>query len=585
MPESPNKLSQFWQELKRRKVVRVITIYAAVAFVILQLVEILAPSLRLPDWTMNFILVLLIIGFIITVIVSWIYDIRPEGGIVKTEPAHKVKPEEVSKSSNSWRIASYISFVVIVGLIVYHVLSRNAMREDYTDLERSIAVLPFDNLSSNEEHVWFSDGITDVIINQLSKISDLRVLGRTSTLKYKDKEEIKSITEIGEELGVNFVIEGTVQRQANQMRISVQLVRAINEDHLWSEIYDREWKEIFIVQEEIAQLIAAELEAIITPKEKELIEKKPTENLEAYDLYLRGRYFWNTRTESGLLKARDFYEKAIEKDPDYALAYAGLADSYILLPYYTSVSASEAHPKAKEYALKALSLDKSPEAYTSLAQSKALGDWDWRGAEIEFKRAIKLEHSYPIAHHWYSNCLMYQGRFDEAFLEIQTALEMNPLSLIINRDLGELYYYNRQYDEARKQYLKTMEIDPDFIFMNLDLGRVYLQEGMYDKALVEFQNDSLDIWIGITYALMDRRDKAWQILSELEIRSNDSYVSKYLLSLLCFTLDEKDQGFTYLYDAYENHYSWMIFLKIEPLFDNIRTDPRYIALLEMMNLE
>lgn len=206
-------------------------------------------------------------------------------------------------------------------------------------------------------------------------------------------------------------------------------------------------------------------------------------------------------------------------------------------------------------------------------------------AEKEFIKAIELNPGYSIAHHWYSNCLMYMGRFDESLTEIKQALELDPLSLIINRDLGELYYYNRQYNEAIKQYLKTIEMDPDFIFMYFDLGRVYLKEEMYEEALAEFQKDSLDLWIGITCALMGRKDEAQQILNNLKERSKHTYVSNYFLSLLCFALDEKDQGFKYLMKAYENHNSWLMFLKIEPLFDTVRSDPRFIALLKEIRLD
>jgi len=238
----PNRLSQFWQELKRRKVVRVITIYAAIAFVILQLVEILAPSLRLPEWTMNFILVLLIVGFIITVIVSWIYDIHPEGGIVKTEPAHKVKEEDIHPSSRAWRVSSYISFVVIIALVILNIIPRTGKKEI---LDKSIAVLPFENMSDSDEFSHLGDAITDEIIMQLYKISAFEVRSRTSIMQYKNTE--KGSPEIGRELNVDYLLEGSTQRYEDQVRIRVQLIHAADDDHIWGEVFEGEWKDIFSI--------------------------------------------------------------------------------------------------------------------------------------------------------------------------------------------------------------------------------------------------------------------------------------------------------------------------------------------------
>jgi len=336
----PNKLSQFWQELKRRKVVRVIAIYAAVAFVILQLVEILAPSLRLPEWTMNLILVLLIVGFIITVIVSWIYDIHPEGGIVKTEPAHKVKAEDVPQSSNSWKVASYISIVVIVGLIVLNIIPRTNNKKI---LDKSIAVLPFRNDSPDQERMYFINGTMEAILDNLCKIEDLRVPGRTSVEQYRDNP--KPIPVVAEELNVSYVLEGSGHRDGNNVRLFVQLLDGKEDRHLWSKTYEANIEEIFSLQSEIAQLVAAEIEAIITPMEKALIEKVPTTSLTAYDYYQRGREeYWssylNHEYGSRLEKAEYFFNKALEYDPDYASAYAGLAMVYYSR-YFTSTASGD----------------------------------------------------------------------------------------------------------------------------------------------------------------------------------------------------------------------------------------------------
>ena len=333
MPNSPNKLSQIWQELKRRKVLRVITVYAAVAFVILQLVEILAPSLRLPEWTMNLILVLLIVGFIITVIVSWIYDIKPEGGIVKTEPAHKVKAEGIPKSSNSWRIASYISFVVIVALIGLNIIPRTGNKEI---LDKSIAVLPFKNDSPDQE-MYFINGTMEEILDNLCKIKDLRVISRNSVEQYRNNPKPTPV--VAEEMNVSYVLEGSGQRDGNNIRLTVQLLNARNDSHVWSETYYREMGQIFDLQSEIAQLVASEIEAIITPEEKELIEKIPTTNLTAWDFYQRGReellkdpvLAIEDKTKEVEIAEDLLVIEPLEYDSTFARAYAGLGLRYTTL--------------------------------------------------------------------------------------------------------------------------------------------------------------------------------------------------------------------------------------------------------------
>ncbi|TFH20710.1 MAG: hypothetical protein E4H10_16320, partial [Bacteroidia bacterium] len=341
MPSKPNKLSQFWQELKRRKVTRVITVYAAAAFVILQLIEILAPSLRLPEWTMNFILVLLIVGFIIAVILSWIYDVHSEGGIVKTEPAQKVKEEDIHPSSSGWKIASYISFVVIVGLIVLNIIPRTGSSKEKAILDKSkavlpfldksIAVLPFTSLSDDPEKQYLADGVMDAILLHLSKIEDLRVMSRTSVEKYRETD--KTATEICQELGVAYILEGSFQKYGDNARLIVQLIEPGKESHVWADDYDRDWKDIFFVQSEVAKIIASELHAVITAEEKQLIEKIPTTSLTALDFYQQGReehnhYWLDNNNRKALERAEDLYYKALDYDSTFALAYIGLANVY-----------------------------------------------------------------------------------------------------------------------------------------------------------------------------------------------------------------------------------------------------------------
>jgi len=334
MMGTSNGFIKFWQELKRRKVVRVITVYAAAAFVILELVDILAPSLGLPDWTLNLVLILLCVGFIIAVILSWIYDIHPEGGIVKTEPAEKVTEEDKPVSSKSWKIASYISFVVIVALIVLNIIPRTNRSDIKEILDKSIAVLPFINDSPEEENAYFINGIMEEILISLQVIKDFRVPGRTSVEQYRNPT--KSIPEIASEMNVAYIVEGSGQRYGNKIRLRVQLVEGATDKHIWADSYDEvinEPEDIFRIQSQIAKSIANELQAIITPEEKQLIEKVPTTSLTAYDFYQRGReeyedYLQGIAGREALERAENLYHKALDYDSTFALAYTGLAWIY-----------------------------------------------------------------------------------------------------------------------------------------------------------------------------------------------------------------------------------------------------------------
>ncbi len=315
-----NKLSQFWQELKRRNVVRVVSVYAAAAFVILELVSIIAEPLRLPEWTLALVIVLLCSGFIIAVILSWIYDVHPEGGIVKTEPVDKVKTEDTPKSSNSWKIASYISFVVIVGLIVLNVIPRSNNKKV---LDKSIALLPFKNDSPDEEKMYFINGTMDAILDNLCKIEDLRVVSRNSVEQYRDSPKPTPI--VAKEMDVGYILEGSGHRDGNNVRLIVQLIDGRKDQHVWSKTYEEDIEEIFSMQSEIAQLIAAEIEAIITPDEKQRIEKIPTTNLAAYEFYQKGMEKYN---KGEVENAEDLFNYALEYDTTLALAYLGLARVY-----------------------------------------------------------------------------------------------------------------------------------------------------------------------------------------------------------------------------------------------------------------
>jgi TolB-like protein/class 3 adenylate cyclase/Tfp pilus assembly protein PilF len=389
-----------------------------------------------------------------------------------------------------------------------------------------IAILPFVNLSADAENEYFSDGMTEELISQLSKISRLEVIARTSVMKYKGKE--KDIAEIGRELKVGTVLEGSVRKAENQVRITVQLINVQNQAHLWSQDYDRELKGIFTIQSNIAQRVAEALQVQLLAGEKQRIEKKGTENLEGYNLYLKGRYYLSKQTREGLKKSIEYFTQAIEKDPAYALAYAGIADSYTLLGLWTYLPIKEVAPKAKAAAQKSLELDATlAEAYTPLAVIKMLYDWDWPGAEREFKRALAFNLGYAMAHTDYPIYFMYMGRHDEAIAEIQRAQELDPLSLSINTLAATILTNARRFDQAIEQAQKIIEMDPNFFVGHYWLAYAYMGKGMYEEAITEYKK-AIDlsggtVWpialLGHTYGRLGRRDEALQVLNELQERS------------------------------------------------------------------
>jgi serine/threonine-protein kinase len=466
------------------------------------------------------------------------------------------------------------------------------------EFQPSIAVLPFTNLSADPEQEYFCDGMAEEIISALTHIDGLRVVARTSAFAFKDKHE--DIRDIGRKLNVETLLEGSVRKAGSRLRITAQLVNVSDGYHLWSERYDREMEDVFAIQDEISLAIVDKLKVKLLGDEKEKLVKRHTDNQEAYNLYLKGRYFWNRRTEEDLEKSIECFKQAIEKDPDYALAYTGLADSYIALPTYSFsfFPPKEAFPKAKGAALRALEIDDTlGEAYASLALIKLDYDWDWAGAEKQFKQAIELNPGYATAHHWYAIYLLYMARFDEAIREIKTAQELDPLSLVINRVVGRVFYFARQYDQAIDALLKTIEMEPNCSWVHFHLGIVYLQKSMYEEALAEFHKEKgfprggevgdiiILSYLGLVHAKMGKRGEAQEALDELLKKSKKACVSPCVLALIHFALGKNDQGFEWLEKAYDDHDLSLHGIKVEPAFDSVRSDPRFKALLKKMGLE
>jgi serine/threonine protein kinase/tetratricopeptide (TPR) repeat protein len=457
---------------------------------------------------------------------------------------------------------------------------------------KSVAVLPFENMSTDPENEYFSDGITDDIIAQLSKISALKVISRTSTMQYK--KTTKKIATIAEELGVAAILEGSVRRAGQRVRIVAHLVDPRTEKHLWGETFDRQLADIFEVQSEVAQQITGALSLALSPEEKQRVEKKATTDAEAYNLYLLGRFHANKWSEEDVQKGIVYYQLAIAKDPGYGVAYAGLADAYELLSIgFSSKPPAEYLAQAKIMALKALEMDDSlAEAHTSLAYARWLGDLDWSGAEREFKRALELKSSYVMAHEWYAEYLAALGRHDEALAEIKQAQQLDPLSVPVNRAVGWILYFARRYDSAIEELRKALAMNPDFLGARLVLWWVYVAQGAYEQAIADIRKEVerpglrtlKKLTLAYACAASGNRDEASGIRWELEPKlAEDNRLA--LLSAMLFTaLDEKDRAFEQLERAYQQREPGLLFLKVAPWIDPLRSDPRYGALVEKLGL-
>ena len=454
--------------------------------------------------------------------------------------------------------------------------------------EKSIAVLPLENLSHDPDNVYFAEGMQDEILARLSKIADLKVISRTSTQKYKSAPD--NLREIAKQLGVGNVLEGSVQKSGDAVRVNVQLINALNDAHLWGDVYQRKLTDIFAVESDIAKTIADTLQAKLTGAEKQLIAAQPTTDLTAYELYLKGRSLWSKRGGENLRQAIGFYEQAIARDPKYALAYSGLAEAYVILPAYTTTAPQDAYPTAKAAALKALQLDeKLAEAHTALGLLLCNGDLDMAGSISEFQRAIALNPNYATAHHWYGNGpLLALGRFEEAIAEGKRAIELDPLSPIINADLGQNLYGARRYDEAIAQLRKTLEIDPTFYYAHYNLGMALQRKGDVPAAIAEYtkaQQLSDDLFVQVLLAAAKAqsgdKDAAIQMLAELEELSQHRYVPSYWRTLLYLSLGNRDEAIRRLEQAIADHESLTItMIKDDPKLDPLRGDPRFEALVQ-----
>jgi len=462
-------------------------------------------------------------------------------------------------------------------------------------LDRSrIAVLPFANISPSSSDEYFADGMTEELIATLSRIRELGVIARTSVIRYKGLT--KPVTDIGRDLNVGTVLEGSVRVAGKKLRITAQLIDVATEEHLWSETYDRELEDVFAIQTDIAMRIAKELKIKILKSETLQLEKKATGIPEAYSLYLRGRHSLNTRTEKGLKEAIRHFESAIRHDPDFALAYTGLADAYSILASYSLefIPPREGFPKAKAAAEKALSLDDQlAEAHASLGLVKFYYDWDWKEAEAEFKKALELNPGYAQAHQYYGDFVKSFGRFDEALKEMKEALTLDPLSYSISTGIGHVLYLSRQYDKAIDHYRKVVESDPAFVPARLWFGRPFMQTGMFKEAIeqveqaVKLSKESTVSLATLAQAQASAGNKTEtkKILDRLLDRSKKQYVPSYWIALVQMSLGNQDEALKWLDRAYHERSSWLVWANVEPRFDTLRSDPRFTSLLARIGFQ
>jgi TolB-like protein/Tfp pilus assembly protein PilF len=584
----------FFAELKRRNVYKVAAAYAVASWLLIQIATQVFPFFEVPNWAVRLVVLILIAGFPVAFVFSWAFEITPEG-IVRESEIHADK--SITHHTGRKIVALTVVLAVIAaGLLVFQLTQRRstsgAKSNDAAAAipEKSIAVLPFDNLSEDKSNAYFAEGVQDEILTRLAKVSDLKVIARSSTQKFQSAPE--NLPDVAHQLGAAHILEGSVQKVNDQVRVNVQLINALTNAHMWAEIYDRKLTDIFAVESDIAKLIADTLQAKLTGSEKAALSMKPTENTEAHEFYLKGRYFWNRRNAENLKKAADYFQQAIDKDPKYALAYAGLADCHVLLPAYPGLGNTprDEWPKALEAARNAVKLDDSlAEGHTSLARVLA-STLQFSAAASEFRRAIELNSNYATAHQWFGECLQSEGKLEEGLIELKRAREVDPLSLVISALYGFALDTVGKSDEAIAQLRKTIEIDSSFENAHGILGVVLEHNGRLKEAIPEFEKNislhedaiSLSQLAG-AYFLDGRKQEAQQLWDKLKALSDRQYTPAYSMAVVQSSFGNKDEAIRLLEKSYEdqapfdsNDLGWIL---VDHRLDSLRGDPRFQKLI------
>ena len=576
--------SSFFSELKRRNVYKVAVAYAVVGWVIAQIATQIFPFLEIPNWVVRLVIVLIAIGFPIALIIAWAFESSPKG-IDRTMVADALNRHSRGRA---WIYIVVIGAAISVALFFlgrYSAGNKTTTAAPNELSAKSIAVLPFVNMSADRNDEYLSDGVSEELITALSKINGLQVKARTSSFAFKGKNE--DMQKIGELLHVSHLLEGSVAKAGNKLRITAQLIQAADGNHEWSDTYDREMQDIFAVRSEVAQKVAETLKVRLLGEEKRKIDKKPTENLEAYNLYRQGRFYLDKLSEDGMKRALPLFQQAVQLDPNFASAYAGIADNYVIAAD-AFIPPREAFSKAKEAALKAIELDDSlAEAHASLGLVHYHYDWDWAAAENEFKRAITLNPQSAQSFTLYTHFLAGMKRFDEAKKYGQHALELDPLSVSTHWFLGWGAIYADQLDEAIAEYTKAAELDPDNPWNRMFFGRAYLLKGDRQRGLQEMEtaqrlqpDDPLAIaFLGYAYAITGRRADALRVLQRLDEMEKHRYVSRITRVYVYAGLGDKDKAFEWLEKAYQERSDSLAWFHNDPEVKDLKSDPRFSALM------
>jgi TolB-like protein/Flp pilus assembly protein TadD len=595
------KSGTLFAELKRRNVYKVAVAYVVVAWLLIQAASILFPTFDAPPWAMKVLVAVLVLCFPVALVLSWAFEITPEGIKLESEIAAK---KSITRKTGRKIVGLTIAVAIVAaGLLIFQMAGRDrwAHRSAEGNPEggrpgspplpipaKSIAVLPFDNLSRDPDNAYFCEGVQDEILTRLAKVADLKVISRTSTQHFKSAPD--NIPEIAKKLGVMHILEGSVQKASGQVRVNVQLINAMTDAHLWADTFDRNLTDIFAVETEIAKAIAEVLQAKLTGSEKTSMSNKPTENPEAYELYLKGRFFWNKRTATDLWKSIEFFNQAIEKDPGYALAYAGEAQAWSLLSAYNGASPADSYPQAEAFARKALALDANcAEALVGSGSFKARYQFDVRGALKDYERAIQLNPNDSTAHHWLGgDCFAATGQHAREVAELKRALELDPLSLIINSNLGVAYNRAGRFEEAVAQFRKAVQMDDRFYPAHREYALALELQGKIPEAISEYEkaaaltDDPIPLGaLGRIYGITGRKDEAQKILAQLQGLRAQRYTAAYSLALVALGLGDKTEALHWLEESYRERDGDSIgVIRVDPLLRSLRGDPRFEALAE-----
>jgi len=577
----------FFAELKRRHVYKVAIAYAVVGWLLVQVATQVFPFFEIPNWGVRLIVLIIVIGFPIALVLAWAFELTPEG-IKRTEVADAEPVKRIKH--RAWIYVVVIGVLISIGLFFIGRYTARTSKAQLNELsEKSIAVLPFENLSGDPNNAYFTEGVQEEILTRLARIADLKVISRTSTQRFKSSPN--NLPQIAKQLGVANILEGSVQRAADQVRVNVQLINAASDAHLWAESFDRKLTDIFAVETDIAKAIAETLRVRLTGAEQQQLAKRPTENLTAFQYYMQGRASVQRRTRKDLFTAIQYDEKALQEDPNYALAYAGLSDAYTILGVFGYMAPVEGRRKAEEAARKALALDENlAEAHTALGEAYIyFSPYNFPMGDRELRRAIELSPNLALAHYYLANSLGFQGHLDESLEEALKARELDPLASNIARGVAQAYYLKRDYPRAIELLRQANELGPAFGH-TWEIG-AYIQNGSLDEALAQLENekakperkdDSILIYdTGMVYAAQGKRAEALGVIKKLEEMSGSNLSQAHWIAKIYATLNEKEMALMWLERGLAKG-AIGLFTKDDAMWDTIRSDPRFAALLDKM---